>query len=109
MADIGIVSHDKTGQITFSIDGKRYTYVVDAYHFPSIFGLNKRSSGKALNFVKKNGYLISPRQKPKPKIKYDMPKDTCPNCGSQSHVIGVPCPNCDYNESFSFKKWLSKH
>ena len=113
MADIRIVSYDKTGQITFSVNGKRYTYVMDPFYIrnygtdPPFKAWMKHAPGKALNFAKKHGKLIDPRPQPKPeKMQYEMPEGSCPNCGAQSHVEGVPCPNCGYNESFSFKKWF---
>lgn len=116
MTDIRLVSFDKTGQITFSINGKRYTYVMDAKYFfnktdPPFRSWMKYAPGKALNFAKKHGELIRPKSQskpePEPEIRYEMPEGSCPSCGAQSHVEGVPCPNCGYNESFSFKKWLA--
>ena len=66
--------------------------------------------GKAFNFAKKHGQQIYPplQQKQHEPEQPDMPEGSCPSCGAQNYVDGVPCPNCEYpNESFSFKRWLA--
>ena len=117
MADIRVISYDKTGEITFSVDGRRYTYIMDAVYFYNNFpkvpfrSWLQYAPGKAFNFAKKHGKLIDPKPQtpePEPEPQHEMPEGSCPSCGAQSHVEGVPCPNCGYpNEGFSFKRWLS--
>ena len=66
--NIKVVYHDKTGKITFSVNEKRYTYIMDAGYFFNGFFSNwiKYKPGKALNFAKKHGELIEPKLKPDP-------------------------------------------
>ena len=65
--EIRVVAHDKSGKITFSVNGKRYTYIMDAGYFYNGFFSNwmKYKPGKALNFAKQNGKLLEPIQAPK--------------------------------------------
>lgn len=64
--EIKVIYHDKSGKITFSVNGKRYSYIMDAGYFYNGFFKNwmKYKPGKALNFAKQNGKLIEPQSKP---------------------------------------------
>jgi len=70
--NIRVVGYDKSGRISFSVNGKRYTYIMDAAYFYNGFFPNwmKYKPGKALNFAKQHGELIDPppAEKPEPKM-----------------------------------------
>ena len=47
------------GLVEYAIGNKRYIYRVSNYLHDRIINLNRRSSGKAFNLVKRKGQLIS--------------------------------------------------
>ena len=47
------------GLIAYAIVNKRYTYIVSNYLHDRINNINRKSSGKAFNLVKRKGQLIS--------------------------------------------------
>jgi len=57
-----ITGMDRTGQISFLINGKKYIYSVDALIFRNKKFLNdvKYRPGTVLNWAKKNGTLVYP-------------------------------------------------
>jgi hypothetical protein len=103
--NIRIVSYNKAGEITFDINGKKYTYVMDAMYFynKGIFRSSMRyAPGRALNLAKKLGQLVSINYKPVISMtdKNDEFEGACPNCGAHadSYQSGVvSCPNCGYS------------
>lgn len=70
-SNIEVIYRDNTGKITFSVNGKRYTYIMDAGYFSNGFFSNwiKYKPRKALNFAKTHGELIEPKQEQAPKKK----------------------------------------
>ena len=57
--NIKLLSITGDGLIEYAIGNKRYVYRVSNYLHDEIINLNRRSSGKAFNLVKRNGQLIS--------------------------------------------------
>lgn len=65
-ANIRIVGTSSNGEIIFAINGKRYTYIVDAAWFnkgTKFHAFMVYAPGKALNLAKKYGRLIDPMPK----------------------------------------------
>lgn len=97
--DIRLLSYDKTGDISFYVNGRIYKYNIDAalfYNKGKFRAWMRYAPGRALNYVKKYGQLISPLQK-KEAPSFD---GACPECGAhaESYQDGVvPCPNCGYS------------
>lgn len=53
-----ITSMTRDGIIAVLINDKKYTYSIDAAHYPKILQLSRFKKGKALDFIKKHSKLI---------------------------------------------------
>ena len=76
-SNIRVVSFNKTGEITFEINGRTYTYIMDSGYFYNGFFPKwmKYKPGKALNFAKERGELIGRQPEPSPKISPPVQKE----------------------------------
>lgn len=70
-SNIKVASYDRTGRITFQVDNRRYTYIMDAMYFYNGFFKSwiKYAPGKAFNFARKVGEREASIVKSKPKQK----------------------------------------
>jgi len=50
---MSILSYDNMGQVTVDVNGKKYSYWIDAVHIKHVLDLERYAPFKALNFLKK--------------------------------------------------------
>ena len=63
MNDIKLLATFGDGTVRFWASGKRYNYYIDTAHHPWIRQTSRFNSGKAFNFVIKNGRRIDEAKK----------------------------------------------
>lgn len=60
--NIFIISYDRTGRITFNVNGQEETYVTDAGYFVRYKSIMKTDPEEAYRDIKAQGTLLEPRK-----------------------------------------------